>query len=280
MLGDPEYDRLYRELQDLEREFPQLVTSGFPDPARGGAAVGRVPSRAARGPPDELGQHVLGAGVARVCASGCGSSCRASRSLGWWSRRWMDWRSICAMRAGRWFAARPGETARPATISRRTSRRSAACPCGSTREAAGQGRIRRRFRELCPRFWRSAARSTCRRRGSRSSTPAAGPRGRNRLPIPETRLPARSRCWIRAWWRLAPWTLSLYGLGEVRWGDGEAAGPRAAHPKGGAGLARGPRVQDLGAHLGVRGRRRLGGRDRRTRRPPARASVTRPTARW
>jgi DNA ligase (NAD+) len=36
-VGDFEYDRLYRELQELEREFPELVTTGSPTQRVGGA---------------------------------------------------------------------------------------------------------------------------------------------------------------------------------------------------------------------------------------------------
>src|SRR5688500_5092183 len=38
-ISDPEYDRLYRDLLDLEKEFPDLVTPESPTQRVGGAPV-------------------------------------------------------------------------------------------------------------------------------------------------------------------------------------------------------------------------------------------------
>ena len=41
-ISDQEYDGLYRELRELEEQFPELVTAGFTDSASRGSARWRV----------------------------------------------------------------------------------------------------------------------------------------------------------------------------------------------------------------------------------------------
>ena len=53
---DAEYDRLFRELQELEAEYPELRSPGFADPARGRRGAHRPARGAARGA-DALDPH-------------------------------------------------------------------------------------------------------------------------------------------------------------------------------------------------------------------------------
>ena len=66
IITDGEYDLLYRELQQIEAEHPELITSGFTDPAGGQRSVRRFPQNPASRPDSEFIQRLQRRGFNRL----------------------------------------------------------------------------------------------------------------------------------------------------------------------------------------------------------------------
>lgn len=65
-VGDSEYDRLYRELRDLEEQHPELVTPDSPTQRVAGRALTRVRRRRASRADAVAGQRLQRRGAARL----------------------------------------------------------------------------------------------------------------------------------------------------------------------------------------------------------------------
>jgi DNA ligase (NAD+) len=106
-ISDQAYDRLYRELIELEKEFADLVTPESPSQRVGGAPL-RVQTVAAPGSHDEPRQHLL--------TTKCVSLSRGKRLLPHEKLDWVvepkvtAWPSICATNRAWSSPARPAAT--------------------------------------------------------------------------------------------------------------------------------------------------------------------------
>ncbi|MEI9961713.1 MAG: hypothetical protein WDM76_11450 [Limisphaerales bacterium] len=65
-ISDHDYDRLYHELLELEKEFPELASPDSPSQRVGGAPLSEFQSVRHGRPDDELGQYLFGGRCPRV----------------------------------------------------------------------------------------------------------------------------------------------------------------------------------------------------------------------
>ena len=57
-ISDAEYDHLFRELKDIERQHPELARPDSPTQRVGSDLSGDFPQSSARGPDSQLGQRL------------------------------------------------------------------------------------------------------------------------------------------------------------------------------------------------------------------------------
>ena len=82
-ISDREYDMLYRRLEDLEAQFPELVTADSPTQKVGGAVYNTFAPGGAPGAPGEPARLLLRGGAAGLRPAGAGSG--GPRWSTWWS---------------------------------------------------------------------------------------------------------------------------------------------------------------------------------------------------
>ena len=147
-IPDAEYDRLVRELQDLEAAHPELVTPDSPTQRVGAEPRPEFTQVRHRLPMISLDNAMDDGELARLPPAGDrGPQGRAAMSSTPPSPSSTAWRSASATRTGSWSRPPPAATAPPARTSPRTSAPSRASRCACSARA---GR----------RCWRCAARST------------------------------------------------------------------------------------------------------------------------
>ena len=201
LVSDQEYDRLYRELLDLEAAHPELRHRRFAQPARGRRAAAPLHLGRARAADAEPRQHLLGHRSWRRSSTASRRRSRARSSASSSSRRSTASRSASATRRASSCRASRAATARRATTSPRTCARSASC------------RSRSRTTRRCS---KCAARSIIPAPLSTSSTAARG-RGRSRLFANPRNAAAGTLKQLDS--RLVakrPLSIVLYGPGELR----------------------------------------------------------------
>ena len=71
VISDQEYDRLYRELADLEKEFPELRTPDSPTQRVGGEPLKAFSAGAPSGADAQPGQHLFPGRSARISSPAC-----------------------------------------------------------------------------------------------------------------------------------------------------------------------------------------------------------------
>jgi hypothetical protein len=156
VIPDAEYDRLFRELQELEGRSPALVTPDSPTQRVGGQPLKEFPEVRHEIPMLSL-NDALATRNWSPSIDGYGTAWASPRSSMRLSPNSTAWRSARSMRAGSFCVARPAATALSARTSRKISAPSVRfrCACWAT---AIQG------------CWRCVEGSICLRKGSRPST--------------------------------------------------------------------------------------------------------------
>ena len=100
-ISDQDYDRLYRELLDLEEAHPGLLTADSPSQRVGGKPVSEFPEHRHAVPMMSLDNtysyEEMSEFLKRVK-----SFCRKPIWTGRWSRRWMVWPLVYAMKMEYW----------------------------------------------------------------------------------------------------------------------------------------------------------------------------------